>query len=51
MASTFVLPVDEMWAALEDLLTLCLRDVDVLYLPGSCPVDGACPICRRRMNK
>lgn len=51
MASTSVLSVDEMWAALQDLLTLCLRDVDVLYLPGSRPVDGECPICRRRMNR
>ena len=51
MASTSALPAEEMWAALEDLLTLCLQDVDVLYLPGSRPQDGACPICQRRMDR
>lgn len=53
MASTSPLTTDEMWAALRDLHTLCLREPNVLYLPGSRPVDGACPVkrCERRMDR
>ena len=51
MASTHALPAEEMWAALQDLVTLCHRGTDVLYLPGSRPINGACPICQRRMNR
>ncbi|EXJ95819.1 hypothetical protein A1O1_00943 [Capronia coronata CBS 617.96] len=51
MASTHALPVEEMWAALQDLVTLCRRDMDTVYLPGSRPVDGLCPICQRRMKR
>lgn len=53
MASTSPLTTDEMWAALRDLHTLCLREPNVLYLPGSRPVDGACPVkrCQRRMDR
>ena len=34
----------KMWLALQDLQSLCSQDFTVLYLPGSRPVDGACPI-------
>jgi hypothetical protein len=46
MACTSPLTTDEMWAALRDLHTLCLREPKVLYLPGSHPIDGACPVKR-----
>jgi hypothetical protein len=52
MASTHPMPSDEMWDALHDLYSLCSQDSDVLCLPGTCPVDGVCPIghCKRRLN-
>ena len=53
MVATYPLATDEMWAALRDLHTLCLRDSDVLYLPGSRGVDDACPVrrCQRPMKR
>jgi hypothetical protein len=30
-------------SAVEDLLSLCMRNFDVMYRPGEEPVDGACP--------
>lgn len=53
MAYTSPLTTDEMWAALRDLHTLCLREPEVLYLPGSHPIDGACPVerCQRPMDR
>lgn len=53
MASACPLTSDEMWDALRDLYTLCLEDSNVLYLPGSRPMDDACPTkcCQRRMNR
>lgn len=53
MASTHPLSSDEMWDALGDVRALCLQDSNVLYLPGSRPVDGACPVkaCQRQMNR
>ena len=44
MASTHPLTADQMCAALRDLHTLSLRDSNVLYLRGSRPIDGACPV-------
>lgn len=53
MALTRPLKSDEMWDSLQDLHTLCLQDSNVLYLPGSRPLDGACPVkcCRRQMDR
>ena len=46
MAAEEPLEPEEMWRALQDLYSLCVEDFTVLYLPGSRPVDGACPaIC------
>jgi hypothetical protein len=52
MAITRPLTPDEMWAALGDLHTLCLRGSDVFHLPGSCLSIGTCPVenCQRRMH-
>lgn len=37
MSCTDALSLDEMWAALGDLHSLCCRDSDALCLPGSRP--------------
>ncbi|KIW11740.1 hypothetical protein PV08_09012 [Exophiala spinifera] len=52
MTTTRLLTSDEMWAALDDLHTLCLRSSDVFYLPGSRPSNDACPVenCQCRMH-
>ena len=52
MAATCPLATDEMWAALADLHVLCLRDSDMLYLPGSRAINGVCPaeLCQRQMK-
>ncbi|KAK5214871.1 hypothetical protein LTR96_011715 [Exophiala xenobiotica] len=53
MAADHALEPTEMWQALQDLYTLCVQDFTVLYLPKSCPVDGACPVkcCQLRMDR
>lgn len=53
MAPTRSLTSDGMWHALRDLHVFCLQDANALYLPGSWPVDGACPVkfCQWRMNR
>lgn len=33
-------------SAVQDLLSLCTRNFEVMYCPGEEPVDGACPVCR-----
>ena len=52
MASPHPMTSDEMWDALRDLQSLCSQDSDVHYLPGTRPVNGACPVqnCLRRLN-
>ena len=53
MAADHPLEPGEMWQAVQDLHTLCIRDLTVLYLPRSRPVDGACPVkcCQLRMDR
>lgn len=43
----------EMLFAVNDLLTLCVRDYDVLYRPGETPTDGKCPFgdCHFKLEK
>ena len=53
MASPQPLTSDQMWDALQDLHSLCVQDSNVLYLPGSRPIDDSCPVeaCRRYMSR
>ncbi|KAF8850630.1 hypothetical protein BDZ45DRAFT_731457 [Acephala macrosclerotiorum] len=37
--------------AVQDLHSLCTRNLDVMYLPGEEPVHGACPVCLRPLPK
>ena len=42
-----------MWHAMQDMLSLCLRDLSVLYLPRLEPFEDACPVkcCRQKMTR
>ena len=53
MAADQALEPHGMWRALQDVYNLCKHDFTVLYLPGSRPVDGACPVkcCQLRMDR
>ncbi|KIX00565.1 uncharacterized protein Z518_09630 [Rhinocladiella mackenziei CBS 650.93] len=53
MASPYPLTTDEMCDTFGDLHTICLQDSNVPHLPGSRPIDDACPVkdCQRRMNR
>jgi hypothetical protein len=53
MAAEDPLPADEMWTAMEDLVSLLTKDLTVLYLPGLSPIDGCCPVkcCRERLAR
>lgn len=44
LASDGTLTSEDRWLAMEDLYTLCTRDLSVLYLPGHQPVSGCCPV-------
>lgn len=33
-------------SAVQDLLSPCTRNFEVMYRPGEGPVDGACLVCR-----
>jgi len=39
---------DAMWDAMQDLHSLCARDLSIIYFPGFEPFEGACPVecCR-----
>ncbi|MCJ1474750.1 hypothetical protein MMC13_003410 [Lambiella insularis] len=52
MATDQVSTPDEIWHALQDVYNLCRHDFTVVYLPGSRPVDGACPVkcCQLRID-
>jgi hypothetical protein len=53
MASDEPLSPAAMWRAMGDLHSLCTQDLTVLYLPGSEPREGACPVkcCQLKMNR
>ena len=53
LSSQELLTADARWLAMEDLYTLCTRDFSVLYLPGTQPMDGACPVqcCRLELEQ
>jgi hypothetical protein len=36
-------------SAVQDLLSLCTRNYEVMYRPGENPVDGGCPVCRCKL--
>lgn len=36
-------------SAVQDLLSLCTRDFEVIYCPGEEAVDGACPVCQCKL--
>jgi hypothetical protein len=36
-------------SAVEDLLSRCMRNFDVIYRPAEELVDGACPVCRCKL--
>ena len=42
-----------MWDAMQDLRSLCARDLSIIYFPGLEPFEGACPVeyCRHDMRK
>lgn len=53
LASDEPLTPEARWLAMEDLYTLCTRDFSVLYLPGTQPIGGACPVkcCRLELDR
>ena len=53
MASDEPLAPPVMWLAMQDLYSLCTRDLTILYLPGHEPLDNACPVkcCRQKLNR
>ena len=36
-------------SAVQDILSLCTRNFEVMYRPAEEPVDGACPVCRCKL--
>ena len=44
MISDDILSSSERLQALKDLVGLCVRDFEVLYLPAEEPINGACPV-------
>jgi hypothetical protein len=53
MASDDPLSPAATWQAMQDLHSLCTRDLSVLYLPGLEPFEGACPVkcCRLKLDR
>ena len=52
MLSTEILSPEERWSAMDDIYSLCSRDLSVLYLPLHQPTDGKCPVkcCQTEMD-
>ncbi len=53
MTTMRLLSADGRLKAVEDLLSLCTRDVEVMYRPKEVPINGECPVqsCRLPMEK
>ena len=40
---------DQHLLAVQNLLSLCQRDFEVVYRPGDEPISGVCPVCRIKL--
>ena len=49
IASDKIVTRDQTLLAVQDLLSLCQRDFEVMYRPGDEPVDQSCPVCHTQL--